>query len=228
MLVRIPNVLDAAQLAAVRALLAQGESAWVDGRVTAGYQGAPVKHNQQIDERSEVAHRCQDIILSALERNPLFISAALPNVVYPPMFNRYGEGMTFGAHVDGSVRIHPHSGNKLRTDLSATLFLADPDDYDGGELQVEDTYGAHTVKLAAGDMVLYPSTSLHLVTPVTRGVRLACFFWIQSLIRDDQQRSMLFDMDSAIQILNQTQADDLARRKLVGCYHNLMRQWSET
>src|SRR5476649_245052 len=228
MLVCIPKVLDASQLISVRERLDHANDGWVDGRVTAGYQGAPVKHNQQMDERSEVAHACQHIIVSALERHPMFISAVLPNEIYPPMFNRYGEGMTFGAHVDGGLRIHPHSGNKLRTDLSATLFLADPDDYDGGELQVEDTYGAHTVKLAAGDMVLYPSTSLHLVTPVTRGVRLACFFWIQSLIRDDQQRSMLFDMDSAIQILNQTQADDLARRKLVGCYHNLMRQWSET
>src|ERR1700739_841240 len=138
MLVRIPNVLDASQLAAVRALLAQGEQAWVDGRVTAGYQGAPVKFNQQIDERSDVAHRCQDIILSALERHPLFISAALPNVVYPPMFNRYSEGMTFGAHVDGGVRIDPRTGRKLRTDVSATLFLSAPEDYDGGELEVAD------------------------------------------------------------------------------------------
>jgi PKHD-type hydroxylase len=144
------------------------------------------------------------------------------------MFNRYGEGMTFGAHVDGSVRIHPHSGRKLRTDVSATLFLADPEDYDGGELQIDDSYGMHSVKLAAGDMVLYPATSLHTVTPVTRGVRVGCFFWVQSLVRDDGQRQMLFDMDNAIQRLNQTDADALARRTLVGCYHNLLRQWSET
>ena len=228
MLVHIPNVLDTPQLDAVRALLNQAGDAWVDGRVTAGYQGAAVKFNQQIDERSEVAHHCQRLILTALERNPLFISAALPNIVYPPMFNRYSEGMTFGAHVDGSVRIHPHTGNKLRTDISATLFLADPQDYDGGELQVEDTYGMHAVKLAAGDMVLYPATSLHRVTPITRGTRLACFFWVQSLVKDDGHRSMLFDMDNAIQTLNQTQADEGARVKLVGCYHNLMRQWSET
>ncbi|HEV7813736.1 MAG TPA: Fe2+-dependent dioxygenase [Janthinobacterium sp.] len=228
MLLRIPQVLDAARLEAVRKLLADGEKAWVDGRVTAGYQGAPVKFNQQIDERSEVARRCQDIILSALETNPLFISAALPNLVYPPLFNRYGEGMRFGAHVDGSVRIHPHNGRKLRADLSATLFLADPQDYDGGELVVEDTYGSHAVKLAAGDLVLYPATSLHSVTPVTRGVRLACFFWLQSLVREDGRRALLFDLDNAIQTLNQTGADAAARRKLVGCYHNLVRQWSET
>ena len=144
------------------------------------------------------------------------------------MFNRYGEGMTFGAHVDGSVRIHPHSGAKLRTDISATLFLSDPASYDGGELQIEDTYGMHSIKLNAGDLVIYPATSLHQVTPITRGVRVASFFWIQSLIRDDTQRAMLFDLDNAIQTLNQTDADAGARRTLIGVYHNLMRQWSET
>ncbi len=228
MLITLPKLLDDQQLQAVRRLLDGAGEAWVDGRVTAGYQGAPVKFNQQIDERSDVAQQCQHIIVSALERHPRFISAALPNLIYPPMFNRYGEGMTFGAHVDGSVRIHPHSGRKLRTDVSATLFLADPADYDGGELQVDDTYGMHSVKLAAGDMVLYPATSLHQVTPVTRGVRVGCFFWVQSLVRDDARRHMLFDMDNAIQRLNQTDADALARRTLVGCYHNLLRQWSDT
>jgi PKHD-type hydroxylase len=196
--------------------------------VSAGYSGAPVKVNQQIDESAEVALQCQQLILSVLERHPRFISAALPNVVYPPMFNRYGEGMTFGAHVDGSVRIHPHNGTKLRTDISATLFLSDPASYDGGELQIEDTYGMHSVKLNAGDLVIYPATSLHQVTPITRGVRVASFFWIQSLIRDDAQRAMLFDLDNAIQTLNQTDADATARRTLIGVYHNLMRQWSET
>lgn len=227
MLISIPNVLDAQQLEAVRKHLAQSEDAWVDGRITAGYQGAPVKFNQQIDERAEVALHCQKIILSALERHPLFISATLPNLVYPPMFNRYAEGMNFGAHVDGSVRIHPHSGQKLRTDVSATLFLNEPDDYDGGELQIEDTYGMHRVKLAAGDMVVYPATSLHQVTPITRGVRVASFFWVQSLVADDGKRTLLFEMDSAIQRLNQTNADDIARRTLVGCYHNLLRQWGQ-
>lgn len=228
MLIAIPKVLDARQLSAVRQLLDHAGPAWVDGRVTAGYQGAAVKFNQQCDERSDVALQCQQIILQALERHPRFISAALPNTVYPPMFNRYGEGMTFGAHVDGSVRIHPHNGSKLRTDISATLFLSDPASYNGGELQIEDSYGAHSVKLEAGDMVIYPATSLHQVTPVTRGVRTACFFWVQSLVRDDGQRGILFDMDNAIQKLNQTHADETARRSLIGCYHNLMRQWSET
>ena len=228
MLVVIPQVLNAEQVSAVRERLEQAGDAWVDGRVTAGYSGAPVKFNQQIDERSDVALECQRLILGMLERNPRFISAALPNIVYPPMFNRYSEGMTFGAHVDGSVRIHPHDGRKLRTDISATLFLSPRDSYDGGELQVQDTYGMHAVKLEAGDMVVYPATSLHQVTPITRGTRVASFFWIQSLVRDDTQRALLFDMDNAIQRLNQTGADEDARRTLVGCYHNLLRQWSET
>lgn len=225
MLISVPKVLGSQEVKDVRAHLERANGAWVDGRVTAGYQGAPVKFNQQIDERSDVAQICQKIILGALERHPLFISASLPNTVYPPMFNRYSEGMNFGAHVDGSFRIHPHTGQKLRTDVSATLFLSHPADYDGGELQMEDTYGVHKVKLAAGDMVIYPATSLHQVTPVTRGVRIASFFWIQSLVPDDGQRSLLFEMDNAIQRLNQTGADATARRTLVGCYHNLLRQW---
>ena len=228
MLVAIPQALNPEQLQAVRARLDAAGDAWIDGRVSAGYQGVPVKFNQQIDERADVAAQCQSLVLGALERHPLFISAALPNEVYPPMFNRYGEGMSFGAHVDGSVRIHPHTGRKLRTDVSATLFLSDPADYDGGELVVQDAYGAHRVKLGAGDMVVYPATSLHEVTPVTRGMRVACFFWIQSLVRDDAQRALLFELDTAIQRLNRSGADDDARRSLVGVYHNLMRQWSET
>jgi PKHD-type hydroxylase len=228
MLVAIPNALGAQQLHEVRARLEAAGDAWMDGRVSAGWQGAPVKHNEQIDERAAVAAECQSVILGALERHPLFISAVLPNEVYPPMFNRYGEGMAFGAHVDGSVRIHPHTGRKLRTDVSATLFLNEPDEYDGGELVVHDAFGAHRVKLAAGDMVVYPATSLHEVTPITRGRRLASFFWIQSLVRDDARRSMMFDLDNAIQRLNRTGADALARRGLVGVYHNLMRQWSDT
>ena len=227
MLVCVPNVLNAAQLVSLRERL-ERSNAWVDGRVTAGYQGAPVKFNQQIDERSETAVACQRIVGAALEVHPVFISAVLPNEIYPPMFNRYGEGMKFGAHVDGSVRINPHTGRKLRTDVSATLFLSNPEDYDGGELQIEDTYGQHSVKLKAGDMVVYPATSLHSVAPITRGVRTACFFWAQSLIRDDIQRSVLHDMDNAIQRLNETNADEMARRSLIGCYHNLVRQWSET
>jgi PKHD-type hydroxylase len=228
MIVTIDQALGADQVGGLRAALHAAEDAWVDGLATAGYQGAPVKRNEQIDERSQVAARCQAVVLEALERHPLFISAALPNHVYPPMFNRYGEGMTFGAHVDGAVRLDPRTGLKLRTDLSATLFLSDPADYDGGELEVMDTYGLHSIKLHAGDLLLYPATSLHQVTPITRGERLACFFWVQSLIRDDGQRTLLFEMDNAIQRLNQTSADEEARRALVGCYHNLLRQWAET
>jgi PKHD-type hydroxylase len=227
MLVRIPSVLDAAQIVSLRERLDRS-NAWVDGRVTAGYQGAPVKFNQQIDERSETALACQRIVIEVLERHPLFISAVLPNAVYPPMFNRYSEGMTFGAHVDGSVRLHPHDGRKIRTDVSATLFLTNPDEYDGGELVIDDTFGRHAVKLLAGDMVVYPATSLHQVTPITRGTRTSCVLWVQSLVRDDTQRALLHEMDGAIQRLNQTNADETARRSLIGCYHNLVRQWSET
>jgi PKHD-type hydroxylase len=227
MLVCIPNVLEAAQIVSLRERLDRA-NCWVDGRVTAGYQGAPVKFNQQIDERSDVALACQRIVVPALETNPLFISAVLPNAIYPPMFNRYSEGMTFGAHVDGSVRLHPRDGRKLRTDVSATLFLSNPDEYDGGELLIEDTFGRHSVKLPAGDMVIYPASSLHQVVPISRGMRVGCFFWIQSLIRDDGQRTLLYEMDGAIQRLNQTDADEVARRSLIGCYHNLVRQWSET
>jgi PKHD-type hydroxylase len=144
------------------------------------------------------------------------------------MFNRYSEGMKFGAHVDGSVRIHPQDGRKLRTDVSATLFLTNPGDYDGGELQIEDTYGRHSIKLPAGDMVVYPSSSLHQVAPIKRGTRTSCFFWVQSLVRDDARRALLYEMDGAIQRLNQTNADEVARRSLIGCYHNLVRDWSET
>ncbi len=227
MLVQIPQVLSAAQLRTIRSRLEAPECAWVDGRMTAGYQGAPVKHNQQIDELSADAQDLGGLVTAVLERNARFISACLPLCIYPPMFNRYGVGMTFGNHVDGSIRIVPGSGRRMRTDVSATLFLAEPDEYDGGELVIEDVYGAHTVKFAAGDMVVYPSTSLHRVNPVTRGTRLACFFWVQSMVREDAQRALLFDMDNAIQTLNRTQADESARTMLIGNYHNLIRMWGE-
>lgn len=227
MLVHVPNLLDHRQLDHFRQRLAMPDAPWVDGRVTAGHQGIHVKQNQQIAEGSPVAVELGGIVLSALERLPLFISAALPNRVYPPMFNRYEPGMHFGNHVDGSVRLMPGSGVKIRTDLSATLFLAPPESYDGGELLIEDTYGSQAIKLDAGDMVLYPASSLHRVTPVTRGVRLACFFWVQSMIRDDGQRALLFDLDTAIQRLTATAADDAARTSLTGCYHNLLRMWSD-
>jgi PKHD-type hydroxylase len=227
MLLHIPQLLNPGQLGAMVTRLSNAGDAWVDGRATAGYQGAPLKHNQQLAEGSVEARELGDTVLAALERHPLFISAVLPNRVYPPLFNRYAAGMTFGNHVDGAVRLL-RNGDKLRTDVSATLFLSNPDDYDGGELKIEDNYGTHQVKLAAGDMIVYPASSLHRVEPVTRGTRLASFFWIQSLVRDDNHRTILFDMDTAIQRLNATQADDAARRTLVGCYHNLLRNWTVT
>ena len=223
MIVQIPDVLTAGQLREARSLLDRAE--WVDGRVTAGHQGAQVKQNRQLPEGAPAARELGDMLLASLERNPLFISAALPDRIYPPMFNRYEGGETFGSHVDNAVRLLPGSRDKLRTDLSATLFLCEPDDYDGGELLIEDTFGVHSVKLAAGHLVLYPSTSLHRVEPVTRGVRLASFFWVQSMVRDDAQRTLLFDMDTAIQRLKQTDADAAALLQLTGCYHNLLRSW---
>jgi PKHD-type hydroxylase len=227
MLIHIPQVLNDEQVRFVRARLDAAGDAWVDGRATAGHQGARVKHNQQINEASPVAHELGDLILAALERHPLFISATLPSIVYPPLFNRYEEGMTFGNHVDGAVRLLPGTGRKIRTDVSATLFLASPDEYDGGELLIDDTYGAQSVKLPAGDMIVYPATSLHRVNPVTRGARLASFFWVQSMVRDDGDRALLFDLDSAIQRLNASGADEPARIQLTGCYHNLLRKWAE-
>lgn len=227
MLVHIPNLLTTDQLKHFHQRLHPDDAPWVDGRVTAGHQGTHVKQNQQIAEGSTLASELGHIVLAALERNPLFISAALPNRIYPPMFNRYEDGMHFGNHVDGSIRLLPGTGDKIRTDLSATLYLAPPESYDGGELLIEDTYGTHTVKLSAGDMILYPASSLHRVNPVTRGTRLACFFWIQSMVRDDSQRTMLFDLDNAIQQLTATNADGTSRVKLAGVYHNLLRMWSE-
>ncbi|HET7331608.1 Fe2+-dependent dioxygenase [Dyella sp.] len=227
MLVHIPTLLNANQLAHFRQQLDADTAPWVDGRVTAGHQGVHVKHNQQLAEGSPLAIELGNIVLSALERNPLFISAALPNRIYPPMFNRYHEGMHFGSHVDGSIRLLPGTGDKIRTDLSATLFLAQPESYDGGELLIEDTYGTHTVKLAAGDMILYPASSLHRVNPVTRGARLACFFWVQSMVRDDGQRTMLFDLDGAIQGITASNTNEASRVKLAGVYHNLLRMCSQ-
>ena len=204
---RIPKVLNEEQLATVRASL-NGEAApWVDGRATAGFQGAAVKSNEQLDEASPMARELGNFILSQLERNALFISAVLPNKVYPPMFNRYAEGMHFGTHVDGTVRMIPGSHQKLRTDLSATLFLSAEQDYGGGELIVESDFGSQSAKLAAGDMIVYSSTSRHRVNEVTRGQRLAGVFWIQSLIRDDARRAQLFELDGTIQRLTSTGAD---------------------
>jgi PKHD-type hydroxylase len=227
MFARIPKLLSGAQVADVCRALDAADAPWVDGRVTAGHQGAPVKRNLQIDEASPLARELGQTVLAELERNPLFISAVLPHRVYPPMFNRYGEGMHFGTHVDGAVRMIPGSGHKLRTDLSATLFLAAPESYDGGELIIENDFGGETVKLAAGDAVVYTSTSRHRVTPVTRGVRTACVFWIQSLIRDDAKRELLFELDRTIQRLTETSANPESLVRLAGQYHTLLRLWTE-
>ena len=225
MLLQVPDILTTEEVADARRLL---ESAgWVDGRVTAGHQSLRVKDNEQLPEDHPVARRIGETILAALQRNQLFISAALPLRVYPPLFNRYRGGQSFGNHVDNAIRHVRQAGGSLRTDLSATLFLAEPDEYDGGELLVEDTFGVHSVKLPSGHLVLYPSTSLHRVQPVTRGARIASFFWIQSMLRDDGQRTLLFDLDTAIQRLTVDMPDHPAAVQLTGVYHNLLRRWAE-
>jgi len=227
MMLRIPGVLNAETAAALRERLLAATD-WVDGRITAGHQGAPVKRNAQIAEGSAIGRELGAVVLEALQRQPLFISAALPATVYPPMFNRYDGDMHYGAHVDGAVRLLPGSAAKLRTDVSGTLFLTPPEDYDGGELLVEDTYGAHSVKLPAGDLILYPSTSLHRVTPVTRGARISSFLWVQSMVRDDARRALLFDMDMSIIRLTRDHPGHESVLSLTSCYHNLLRMWAET
>ncbi len=225
MLLQIPEVLTADQVAQCRAILDAAE--WVDGRVTAGFQSAQAKDNMQIPERHPAAVQCGEVILAALERSPLFMSAALPLRVFPPLFNRYSGGQAFGTHVDNAIRQLPGLPHRIRTDLSATLFLSDPAEYDGGELMVEDTYGAHAVKLPAGHMVLYPATSLHHVRPVTRGARVGSFFWIQSMVADDGERTLLFDLDSAIRALGRDTPDSRQLVPLTGLYHNLVRRWAQ-
>jgi PKHD-type hydroxylase len=227
MFVQIPKLLGDPQLATLRAALESHSAPWVDGRVSAGHQGALVKSNQQLDETSTMARELGDLVIAQLERNPLFISATLPFRVYPPMFNRYSEGMQFGTHVDGAIRQIPGTGQKLRTDLSATVFLAPPDSYEGGELIVESDFGARQTKLAAGDMIVYTSTSRHRVTPVTRGRRVASVLWIQSLVRDDARRGQLFELDRTIQQLTASGADPESLVRLTGHYHGLLRQWTE-
>jgi PKHD-type hydroxylase len=225
MMLQIPQVLSADQVAQFRARM--DGAAWVDGNVTSGHQSAQAKYNEQLPEDSPVARELGEAIVGALGRNQLFFSAALPRRVFPPLFNRYQGGMEFGNHVDGAVRVHGPSGLRIRTDISATLFLSAPEDYDGGELLVEDAYGVQRVKLPAGHMVLYPATSLHRVTPVTRGARVASFFWVQSMVREDAQRALLFDMDMAILRLSTDNPGNPALVSLTGCYHNLLRMWSE-
>ncbi len=225
MLVHIPDVLTKDELAHCRQRLSS--ACWGDGRVTAGHQSAQVKYNAQLSEDSDEARELGAIVVRALERNALFVTAALPQQVFPPLFNKYETGMSFGAHVDNAVRLIPRSGRSIRTDLSATLFLTAPEDYDGGELIIEDTYGQKSVKLPAGHMILYPATSLHRVTPIKRGVRIAAFFWIQSIVRDAGERRLLFDLDRAIVELGQKNPDEPALVKLTAIYHNLVRKWGE-
>jgi PKHD-type hydroxylase len=229
MLLHIPQVIDAQALQQIRQALEHAQ--WTDGRETVGPQGAEVKRNLQLPDASPLRQALGQQILQALDRNPLFFAAALPARILPPRFNRYSGGGEYGFHVDGAVMLGPHaggSGQALRSDISCTLFLSDPDSYDGGQLVVSDTYGEHEVKLPAGDLVLYPASSLHRVCPVTRGERLAAFFWVQSLVRDDTRRTLLLEMDTAIQRLRGSEADPAAVLQLSGVYHNLLRQWAET
>jgi PKHD-type hydroxylase len=230
MMVQVPRLLSEEQVAHIRSRLAEAD--WVDGRVTAGAQSAGAKNNLQVPEDSVVARALGEIILSALGRNEHFMSASLALRVFPPLFNRYDAGMAFGPHIDNAIRfVKPSLGAstpiRVRTDLSVTLFLTDPADYDGGELVVEDTFGTHKVKLAAGDLVLYSATSRHHVTPVTRGSRWSCFFWVQSMIRDETARTMLFDLDKAVQGLRGELGDSDHVVSLTGLYHNLVRRWAE-
>jgi PKHD-type hydroxylase len=225
MLITIPDVLTQEQVKIARAKLDAAE--WVDGRVTAGYQAQRVKDNQQLPEGHPVAVELGEMVLTGLARSPLFMSAALPLKVFPPMFNRYTGGGHFGTHVDTAIRQMVTTGQRIRTDVSATLFLTDPEEYDGGELIVEDTYGAHSVKLPAGHMVLYPATSLHRVEPVTRGARVSSFFWVQSMIRGDGDRAMLLELDTAIQRLAVDLPGSPVGVQLTGVYHNLLRRWTE-
>jgi PKHD-type hydroxylase len=225
MIIAIPNVLSAAQVATARQDL--DSASWTDGRVTAGHQSARAKENQQLPEDSPLARKLGETIVGALERSPLFVSAALPAKIFPPLFNRYQAGHSFGLHVDNAVRQIRGTPHRVRTDLSATLFLSAPDEYEGGELIVEDTYGPQMIKLPAGHMVLYPASSLHKVQAITDGSRVASFFWIQSMIRGDSERALLFDMDLAIQRLNRDVPDHPSVVQLTGVYHNLLRRWAE-
>ncbi len=226
MLVQIPQVLTPKEVADLRAVIDVAQ--WVDGNVTSGHQSAGAKVNLQLPEDCAAARASGVLIATALEANPMFVAAALPAQIFPPLFNRYGVGMGFADHIDNAVRTHRASGLRIRTDLSATLFLTDPADYDGGELVIEDTFGVHEVKLNCGDLILYPSSSLHRVTPVTRGERVSSFFWIQSLIRDDAQRTLLFDLDLSIRALSQALGSQAREAvSLTGTYHNLLRMWAE-
>jgi len=227
MLLHLPQVLTQPQLFHIRRALTHNDARWVDGRVTAGRQGAAVKSNRQLEEASELAKQLGALVVGTLERNALFVSAVLPNRLYPPIFNRYGEGMHFGNHVDGSIRMLGAT-QKLRTDLSATLFLSPKESYDGGELVTENDFGSQTVKLEAGDMIVYDATARHHVTACTRAERLACVFWIQSLVRGDSERTQLFELDRTIQKLTELYADPNCLVRLTAHYHSLLRLWTQT
>jgi len=226
MLLCVPDVLSKDDVADFRGVM--DSVPWEDGRSTAGAQSALVKQNEQLPPNCEASRRLGERVIKALAANPLFISAAIPRHIFPPLFNRYGVGQRFGVHVDNAVRGDHLTGMRIRTDLSVTLFLSEPEEYDGGELVVEDYFGSHEVKLPAGDLVLYPATSLHMVTPITRGTRVASFFWLQSMIRDAHARSMIFDLDAAIQgLVGRIGREDPHTVKLTGIYHNLIRYWAE-
>lgn len=225
MLLQVPDVLTADHVASCRKTLEAAE--WVDGKITAGHQSARAKHNLQLREDLAEAKQLGDVVLAALERSPLFMSAALPLKVFPPLFNRYEGGQSFGNHVDNAIRQVTGTPHRVRTDLSATLFFSNPDEYEGGELVVEDTYGVHSVKLPAGHLILYPASSVHHVRPVTRGTRFASFFWIQSMVRDDGERTILFDLDVAIQRLMDDVPEHRSVVELTSLYHNLLRRWAD-
>jgi PKHD-type hydroxylase len=226
MLICVPDVLSKTDVAEFRAVMDAAD--WEDGRSTAGSQSAEVKKNEQLPPNGELSRKLGERIVKALTASPLFVSAAIPRHIFPPLFNRYGVGQHFGVHVDNAVRGDHLTGMRMRTDLSVTLFLSEPDEYDGGELIVEDYYGSQEIKLPAGQLVLYPATSLHTVTPITRGTRVASFFWLQSMIRDAHARSMIFDLDHAIQgLVERLGRNDPEVVKLSGLYHNLIRYWAE-
>jgi PKHD-type hydroxylase len=227
MLLHVPRVLDPAELRRVRGII--DTVPWADGRITAGTQSAQVKNNEQLPEECAASREARAIVLAALDRSALFFSAALPKRIFPPLFNRYGgSANAFGNHVDNAVRTAEATGRRIRTDLSATLFLTPPEDYDGGELVIEDAFGTHAVKLPAGDLVLYPASSVHRVEPVTRGERVSSFFWLESMVRSTDERRVLFDLDMAILELRQSVGDTPPVVSLTGSYHNLLRLWAET
>jgi PKHD-type hydroxylase len=226
MLLHVPNVLAKDQVSEIRKII--DEADWADGSITAGTQSAKTKNNRQLPEDGAVAQKARNIVLQALSINAKYLTGALPKKIYPPLFNRYdGSNNSFGNHIDNSVRTHAATGRHVRTDVSCTLFLSEPEDYEGGELVIEDTYGSQSIKFAAGDMVLYPSSSVHRVQPVTKGSRVACFFWTESMVRSDEQRRLLYDLDMTILSLRESQGDSDELVKLTGTYHNLLRMWAD-